>query len=305
MAMPAARGLFHRAIVQSGAAVRLRTQDRAAKLTDAVLHDLGLAPTALAELRTIPMRRLLAAIAPAQKAIGPSLWPLLDRYPFGPVVDGTLLPHQPFDPEATPVSADIPLIIGDTTHEAALFLASDDKVWHDTLTEAELRSRIRTVVGNQTDRVLALYRRRLPEGSPAEQLISALTDGTFRLRSLLMAERKARQAAPVWMYAFAWQTPLFDGRLGAPHAIDVPFTFDTLDFTNATDRSAGAHALAATMSATWAAFAHTGIPRHASLPDWPVFTPQVRATMVLDTKCRVVRDPGRESRLIWSELAAA
>ena len=88
-----------------------------------------------------------------------------------------------------------------------------------------------------------------------------------------MAERKAAQAAaPVWMYSFAWQTPLFDGRLGAPHAIDVPFTFDTLEFTNATDRSAAAHALAVTMSGAWASFARTGVPGHASLPAWPAYT---------------------------------
>ena len=142
LAMPSARGLFHRAIVQSGAAVRLRTRDRAAKLTEAVLADLGLTRASLAELHAVPMRRLLAAIGPAQQAIGPSPWPLLDRYPFGPVVDGTLLPRQPFDPDATPVSADIPLIIGDCAHEASLFLAHDDKVWHRTLTEAELRTRV-------------------------------------------------------------------------------------------------------------------------------------------------------------------
>jgi para-nitrobenzyl esterase len=304
LAMPSARGLFHRAIVQSGAAVRLRTRDRATKLSEAVLADLGLTRASLAELHAVPMQRLLAAIGPAQQAIGPSPWPLLDRYQFGPVVDGTLLPRQPFDPDATPVSAEIPLIIGDCSHEASLFLAPDDKVWHRTLTEAELHTRVAAVAGGAADRVVATYRRLMPDASPAERLIATLTDCNFRIRSLLMAERRARQAgAPVWMYSFAWQTPLHDGRLGAPHAIDVPFTFDTLEFTNATDRSAGAHALAATMSGAWAAFARSGVAGHASLPAWPAYEAGDRATMVLDADCRVKRDPGRETRELWQEIA--
>jgi para-nitrobenzyl esterase len=306
LAMPSARGLFHRAIVQSGAAVRLRTRDRAATLTEAVLGELGLTRASLAELHAVPMRRLLAAIGPAQQAIGPSPWPLLDRYPFGPVVDSTLLPRQPFHPDATPVSADIPLIIGDCSHEASLFLAHDDTVWHQTLTEAELQTRVAAVAGAQADRVVALYRRLMPDASPAEHLIATLTDSNFRIRSLLMAERRARQGgAPVWMYSFAWQTPLFDGRLGAPHAIDVPFTFDTLDFTNATDRSAGAHALAARMSGAWAAFARNGVPEHASLPAWPAYTVGERRTMVLDVDCHVTHDPGAETRALWQEIVGS
>ncbi|HEY1930405.1 MAG TPA: carboxylesterase/lipase family protein [Acetobacteraceae bacterium] len=305
LATPSARGLFHRAIVQSGASVRLRTRERATKLTDAVLGQLGLSRASLAELHALPMTALLGAIEPAIKAIGPSPWPLLDRYPFGPVVDGTLLPRQPFDPDAPSVSADIPLIVGDCTHEASLFLAREDKVWHGTLTEAELRTRIGAVAGAQADRALTVYRRLMPDASPAQVLIATLTDAQFRVRSLMLAERKAAQAsAPVWMYSFAWRTPLFDGRLGAPHAIDVPFTFDTLEFTNATDRSAAAHALAVTMSGAWAAFARTGVPGHASLPAWPAYNATERATMVLDADCHVARDPGRDARELWMDVAA-
>jgi len=303
LAMPAARGLFHRAIVQSGAAVRLRTTDRAAKLTDAVLRELGLGRSALAELQAVPMPRLKAAIEPALKALGASPWPLLDRYPFGPVVDGDLLPRQPFEPDATPVSADIPLIIGDTTHEASTFYASDDRVWFGTLTEDELRAWVARIAGDDTDRVMALYRQLYPHATPAQRLIATLTDCNFRIRSLLLAERKVQQGgAPVWMYSFAWRTPLFDGRLGAPHALDVPFTFDTLEFTNATDRSPGAHALAAQMATAWTAFARDGRPSAPGMPAWPEFRLDERATMVLDAPCRVERDPGREARLLWEEI---
>ena len=133
------------------------------------------------------------------------------------------------------------LMIGDMKTEMSSFLAPDDKVWHRTLTEAEMRDRIHAIAGSHTDRVIETYGRLHPGTSPAERLIAATTDSNFRIRSLALAQRKAAQnAAPVWMYSFEWETPLFDGRLGAPHALDVPFCFDTIDLTNATDMSDGA-----------------------------------------------------------------
>ena len=153
LTMPSARGLFHRAIVQSGAAIRLRERDRAAKLSEAVLKALGLSRTDLDKLQSLPMAQLLAAVDPAQKAIGPAPMPLFDRYPFGPVVDGTIVPSHPFDPAAPAVSADIPLLIGDMKDEMASFLARDDKVWHRTLTEQEMRDRVAAVAGRHADHV--------------------------------------------------------------------------------------------------------------------------------------------------------
>jgi len=252
------------------------------------------------------MAALIGAIAPAERALGPSPTPLFDRYPFGPMVDGELVPQHPFDPEAPACSADIPLLIGDMKDEVTSFLAHDDKVWHRTLTEAELRQRVATVAGDHTDRVLEVYRRMDPGGSPSDRLIATLTDSNFRIRSLVLAERKARQGgAPVFMYSFAWETPLFEGRLKAPHALDVPFTFDTIDLTNATDRSPQAHALAATMSATWAAFAHTGRPAHASIPTWTPYGLPDRPTMILDAPCRMQNDPRGEARRLWQDITSA
>jgi para-nitrobenzyl esterase len=247
--------------------------------------------------------RLLAAVEPAQRAIGPARLPLFDRYPFGPVVDGTIVPQHPFDQAAPSISADVPLIIGDMKDEMASFLARDDKVWHRTLTEQELRDRIVAVAGDHTDRVIETYRQLHPDINPAERLIATLTDSNFRNRSLIVAEHKARQAAaPVYMYSFQWETPLHDGRLKAPHALDVPFTFDTIDLTNATDGSADAHRLAATMSGVWAAFARSGAPEHPSIPDWPAYDVAERATLILDSECRIECDPGAETRLLWKEI---
>ena len=308
LAMPAARGLFHRAIVQSGAAIRLRERDRAHALTDAVLRVLGVAGDDVRRLQALPMAQLLAAVEPAQKAIGPAPQPLFDRYPFGPVVDGRIVPRHPFDasaPDASApdVSADIPLLIGDMKDEMTSFLARDDKVWHRNLTEQELRDRVATVAGAHTDRVIETYRRLYPDLNPAERLIATLTDSNFRIRSLIVAEHKARQArAPVYMYSFEWETPVHGGRLKAPHALDVPFTFDTIDLTNATDRSADAHTLAATMSATWATFARTGVPDNAAIPHWPPYDVSTRSTLVLDAVCRIEQDPRGETRQLWRTI---
>jgi para-nitrobenzyl esterase len=306
LAMPAAVGLFHRAIIQSGAAVRLRTNERSLKLTELVLKELGITTDAIVQLRIISMHRLLSAIKPAERALGPSPYRLFDRYPFGPVVDGDVLPRQPFDPDASDIMRDIPIIIGDMKDETASFLAPDDLVWHRTLTEAEMIDRVHAIAGNDTDRVVDTYRRLYPDASPADRLIATTTDCNFRIRSLVLAQRRAATAtAPVWMYAFNWETPVHDGKMKAPHAMDVPFTFDTIDLTNATDGNETAKRLAATMSGVWAAFARNGVPDHPSIPHWPAYRVPERATLILDAICRVDSDPRGEARALWQDITGS
>ena len=306
LAMPAARGLFHRAIIQSGAAIRLSTRDRATALAEGVLKELGLGKNECEWLQSVPVERLIAALTPAQQAVGPSPRPMLDRYVFGPFVDGADLPAHPFDPAAPVVSDDIPLVIGNTEDEASLFLVGDDGVWSGTLTEAELKARVARLAGADTDRVLELYRARDPKANPAELLIAASTGGHFWVRSVMLAERKvARNRAPVYFYAFNWATPAFGGRLKSHHAIDLPFTFDTVDAADTSAGFPGAQQLGDAMSATWAAFARNGTPDNAAIPHWPAYTLPDRATLVLDTTCRVDNDPGRDARLLWGGIAQA
>ncbi len=306
MAMPAGRGLFHRAIVQSGAAIRLRTRERALRLTELVLRELGLGRGQLRELQSLPKARLHAAVAPAEQALGPSPFPLFDRYPFGPVADGSLVPRHPFDPNAPHVSADIPLLVGDTKDEASLFLAQDDRVWNGTLTADEFRSSVAKVAGDETDRVVDTYERLLPGASPAERLIAALTDGNFRIRSLTMAQRRAHEAAaPTWMYSFAFESRAFDGRLKSPHAFDVPFTFDTIGTLPSIDQTEDAAALGAAMSGAWAAFARSGTPEHPRIPYWPAYSLERRSTLVFDATRHLALDPGAENRAVWQRIAGA
>jgi len=303
LAMPLANGLFHRAIIQSGAAIRLRAKERAMRLTDLVLKELGIENSQWHQLRDIPMARLLAAIKPAERALGPSRHRLFDRYPFGPVVDGDVLPRHPFDPDAPDIMCDIPLIIGDMKDETASFLAPDDLVWYRTLNETQMLDRLHAIAGADTNRVGEVYRRLYPNASPAERLIAATTDCNFRIRSLVLARRRvAKATAPVWMYAFNWETPLHDGKMKAPHAMDVPFTFDTIDLTNATDNSDTARKLAETMSHVWTTFARNGAPDCPLIPHWPPYQIPERATFVFDATCHIENDPGAETRALWERL---
>ncbi len=300
LAMPRAKGLFHRAIIQSGAAVRLRTKERAAALTACVLQHLG----ATAEtIQSVPVADLLAAVEPATHALGPSPDPLFDRYPFGPVVDGDVLPAHPFDPMAADTCADVPVIIGDMKTETANFLAVVDKVWDRSLTADELRTRVEAIAGPHTGRVLDLYGQLYPEQNAAERLIAITTDCNFRIRSLVLAQRRAAlNRAPIWMYSFDWETPVLNKKLKAPHAMDVPFVFNTLDLTNATGGSPEGQALADTMSALWAGFARTGQPAHAAIPAWPPYEATHRATLMLDNSCRIENDPRGQERLLWQQI---
>jgi para-nitrobenzyl esterase len=300
LAMPRAKGLFHRAIIQSGAAVRLRTKERSSALTECVLRHLG---ATVDSIQTVSVEDLLAAVEPAQAALGPSPAPLFDRYPFGPVVDGDVLPAQPFDPVASEVCADIPLIVGDMKTETSNFLAIVDRVWDRSLSATEMRHRVEAIAGPHTGRIIEVYGQLYPALNPAEQLIAVTTDSNFRIRSLVLAQRRAAlKRGPVWMYSFEWETPVLAGKLKAPHAMDVPFAFNTLDLTNATGGSAEAQALADTMSSVWAAFARHGRPDHPSIPAWPAYDADHRATLILDKECRIENDPRGKERQLWQDI---
>jgi para-nitrobenzyl esterase len=266
----------------------------------------GLRASECEKLRTLPPERLLAAIAPASRAVGRSQWPLLDRYDFGPVVDGSDLPRHPGEPDAPMISDDIPLMIGGTREESAFFLADDDAVWEGSLSEADLRHRVEAVAGPQTDELLAAYQSAMPQATPANRLIAALTGSNFWIRTVLLAERyAARRRAPVYMYSLDWQSPAHNGRLKAHHTMDLPFVFDNVDVADTTAGAPGARELAARISETWIAFARNGCPDNPAIPDWPAYSSKDRATMIFDDPCRVAPDPDRSARLLWGRTVVS
>ena len=181
--------LFHRAIVMSGSTIRLTERERAAKLAEAVLEELGISRHQLADLQAIPFQRLVAALRPAQKKVWPVLFALRPLR-LRALVDGAVIPSHPYDPVATANSAGIPVLVGGVKDEMAGYLAPDR---NRTLTEDELRKRITPVARDHTDRVLDSNRRLFPSATPADRLITILTDSNHRLRSTTQAERMVAQ----------------------------------------------------------------------------------------------------------------
>jgi para-nitrobenzyl esterase len=302
--MPAAKGLFHRAIAQSDYEGGIKGVPRAAatKTAAAILNELGLkpdAPDAMGKLQAMPMETLLAAMN-ATKSSGH----------LAPVVDGGALPRDPFYPDAPAISADVPLLLGTTSTETtSLLLMSGGGADMFQMDEAGMKARI-VGLGHmepaQADALIALYRRDYPTASPARLFFLMSSDKIFRAPSIQIAERKAALGkAPAFMYLWTWETPVADGHFGAPHTIEIPFVFHDVD--NKTNSDTGAsrdrYALQNQAAGAWIAFARTGNPNHPGLPDWPAYDTQRRATMIFDVPCKVVDDPGRDERLAMSAAA--
>lgn len=300
LAMPAARGLFHKAISESGALVRGLAPELAEEQARELLVELGLPPGDFAALQDVPVEKLLQAQnAVIEKHQNTGRFSL--NTPFTPVVDGRALPNHPFEPAASPLSASVPLLLGTNQDEMTLFLYGMSGI----LTDGIARVGMKRIAGDDTDRLFAHYRQKLPEASPKDVLITAFSD-MFRSATLLVAERKEEQhQAPVYVYLFTWKSPVLDGGLKAAHAMELPFVFDNADLTpGLTGRDPKRLELAAQMSATWIAFARSGNPNHPGLPQWPTYSPERHPTMVFDLPSRVEDNPGREEQLLWREALA-
>jgi para-nitrobenzyl esterase len=304
LTMPAAKGLFHRAAIQSGASLRATSREAADRTARTLMSELGISPDRVGELQNVPVSRLLSAMADMSKrpAAGPPGAP--SGFAFGPVVDGKILPTHPFDPVASPMSATIPILVGCTMHEQSfMVLGRDDDAFN--MDEAGLRKRITALAGEaKAARVIDTYKKAYPGKSPSEIYFLASTDRGMRLNAIRLAERKYAQGkAPVYMYLFAWRTPALGGTMGAPHTVEIPFVFDNTDIPKVmTAGGPEVKALAAKTSEAWIQFARNGNPNHKGLPNWPAYTPAERATMVFDNVCKLVNDPGSEERKLWESL---
>ena len=300
LTMPAAKGLFHRAAIQSGASLRATAREAADKTARAMLAELGISPNNVDDLQSVPVSRLLSAMADMSKRQAGA--PAGARPAgFGPVVDGKILPSNPFDPVASPVSATIPILVGCNTHENAL--SADESVFN--LDEEGLRNRIVAIAGEaNATRVIDTYKKDYPGKSPSDLFFLAGTDRGMRLNAIRLAERKFAQGkAPVYMYLFAWRSPALGGRMGAPHTVEIPFVFDNTDIPKVmTAGGPEVKSLAAKTSEAWIQFARSGNPNHKGLPNWPAYTTGERATMVFDNTCKLVNDPGSEERKLWASL---
>jgi para-nitrobenzyl esterase len=281
---PAAKGLFHRAIVQSGAALTGLTKDVAAERANKFLGLLKIAPADVARIQDIPWTKIVdAMVAGAKSGLPPTS--------FSPVVDGRTLPRDPFVPDAPEISAQVPLMIGNTATETTLLVGTFDESTF-TLDEAGLRKKLENYLpANGIDPVLKTFHRARPKASPSD-LFFAITTARMWGATLTEAELKAKQnRAAVYLYQVAWETPVDNGKWHSPHSIEHGLVFNNVDLSESYyTRSSTAQLVADQMSPAWIAFARSGDPNNSHIPQWPKFTEQNHATMIFDVKSRVARN---------------
>jgi para-nitrobenzyl esterase len=302
MAMPEAHGLFHRVWTMSG------QQITASRLSTATRHaEQFLAAVRLRSRQALPLREQVAALRdlPTERLVAASG---ATAY-FGPVKDGRSLARDPFDPDAPPQSAGIPMILGNAKGETRTLIGRGDpsifELTWDTL-QPKLEANSPFMGSLDRGEVIAQYRRWHPEYSPADVFFAATTDSRSWRGQVIEAERRAaapRSAAHTWVYQFDWGTPVDGGRWGAHHGIDVPFVFDNAAIVpEKVGTGEDARRLAGLVSDALLAFARNGDPNVPGLPRWPTYDLSRRATMVFDATPRVVDDPRGNERRLFAQV---
>ena len=289
MAMPSAKGLFHRAIAMSGSAFRGATRQNATKAAEEFLARLGLKSNQLDELQKMPWRQLREAF---EKRPG------IQGLATGPVVDGKSLPTDQWYPGAPDVSTIVPFMQGSVETEDAW----TEPVPPLEMPEEDMLTRVRRITRNDEGKakeLVVLYRKTHPGISNTDVWLIMNADNTRRANAQALAELKVTQGkAADYQYYFTWRSPVHKGQMKSFHTLDIPFVLYNVDIAaSMTGSGQERYALAHKMSAAWAAFARTGNPNHPDLPNWPAFSLKDRATMIFNNECSVVNDPNREERL--------
>ncbi len=304
-ATPAAKGLFHKAVVQSGSTLSTMTSEMSRRIGRETVRQLGLTAGNIGEISKIPYEKLLAAgtaavetvrkQAEAENGTGGAF-----IFGWAPTVDGAVLPRQPFADGAPAQSRDIPMMIGTTRCEFSP--STYVPMFRNADTEMAVGFLRQRYGQEAADRIIAAYAKAYPGYRPVD-LIDF--DTTFRPNAVRQADIKAAQGgAPVYMYLFTWESPVLDGALRSTHCMEIPFVFANAKIhASMTGGGAQAETLAGRMSDAWIAFARTGNPNTPSLPHWPAYTPDQRATMFFDNDCEVRNGHDRELLDVVAEYA--
>jgi para-nitrobenzyl esterase len=302
MAMPAAKGLFHRAIVQSGPFLKSLSPDYSSRLAELVLAELGLSKSRVRELQGVPVDRLSGAAAevikkmPSQRS---SIRQVYGEDNWGPTMDGRILPRHPFDPGAPEISADVPLLTGSNLHE---FVNGLDRPKAQAMQMGELQRLVSQEFGERSKEIIDAYRRDYPEATPFD-LYATIAAASVRGPAREQASRKAAlNRAPAYAYIYAWRTSVLDRRPGSFHGSEIAFAFDNAELCDHySGGSTEAIALSKQVSNAWVSFARTGNPNHDDLPHWPKCTSERRATMQFDRPCQVRNDPESQGLKLIAE----
>jgi para-nitrobenzyl esterase len=300
MGCPLAKGLFHRAAIESGPGIRMLDREKATHVSEIYLQELGLAPAHLPEIQKMPTERLLQAFFPTMAKTGGITAGLIDN--FSPVIDPVVLPQHPFAPTAAPYAAHVPLIMGWNRTEMTLF--ADPSAF--TLDEAEMTKRVTAIHGAAAARIIATYKKKYPDVPVPDLHFLIWSDYPTMLFENLIAERRAAQnQGPTYLYRFDWRSPVQGGRYRTPHTMEIPFVFDnTKVMASMTGGTQEAAELAVKVSDAWIALATSGDPNSAKagLPNWKPYSRSERPTMLINVDSHLTADPEREERELLYRL---
>jgi para-nitrobenzyl esterase len=283
MAMPEAKGLFHRAINMSGTSGTTVVPAQATEpYVNEFIKQLGIDKANLGTLQELPGEALIKARLAAVEA---------KREGSRPVLDGRHLLASPMTPEGLKVHAAVPLLQGNANTEASFYFADD--VRQMTLTPKQVKARLQQQFGiddAKAESIMVAYRQDEPSRTPSEVLVALITDTLFRIPMLRAADAKAAaKQAPVYLYNFVWRAPVDGGMWGSPHAIDIPFAFGNTDKATSLMGTGSVPAeVSRNLMSAFVAFARTGNPKTPRTPDWKPYDPANRPTMTIDLKCRMV-----------------
>ena len=301
---PAAKGLFHRAIPQSGAASHNLPASTAQRVTVRTLEILGVTPGDWDALRAVPAQRFVDLAMQLSYGEGTAL--LGDdagmAMPFMPMIDGVTRDRTPIDLVASGAAADVDLLIGTCAEECRLFIWAMPEAMQSLIPIPE-PSRWFGPTGRGDDDVRKVYAAAHPDLDEREVSIAIWTDAMFTIPAERLADAQRGHNENVWSYRLSWRTPILDGNLGACHALDIPLMFDRVDLTAFLGENPPVE-LAREMHGAWVRFAKTGDPSGGNLPAWPRHDPDTRPTMDFDVPIRLVNDPDADVRTIWDGVWA-
>jgi len=294
LAMDNAKGLFHRAVIQSGPAITLSKAEDSANATKQVVEALGLTKETIDQILTMPAEKIEEV---ARKVASENRISVAGN----PTVDGKNIPRHPFLDGAPPQSADIPVLIGTTRTEMSLLAGSRNPALFDITWETLASELSKLAPGIDAAKAIKTYREQNPEIGAVELYFTAATDRGFLNRSVELAEKKSQQAgAPIYFYLLNWDTPVENGKWFSPHALEIGMVFDNVEKSaSMSGTSTEAQRIADLMSEAWLAFAKTGNPNHEGLPNWPEYNADTHPVMVFDLEPEVVNDPHGEQRRVF------
>jgi len=296
-AMPAARGLFHKAVVLSGASTRSGDREYAEKLGSFVLREAGLKAGETDKLQGIPWLEYIRIANEASRKLREESGGDGYRGGFSPVVDGKHLPQHPYYPEATPLAADIPMIICSTFNEMSPSRNSPEL---EDISFDGVKEKLKEGFGFFRETIkdpgaaVDAYVKAFPDKKPVEIWSMIISN---RRRTIELADAKSAQESPVYLAWFGWQPPLFNNRMRAFHCSDICFWYYNTDLMlTHTGGGIRPRRLSELMSDALLMFMRTGNPNGGDLPIWPRYNKDKGQTMILDDVPVVRNDPDREAR---------